>query len=410
MGERKKRYMTAKEAASVLGVSRATLYAYVSRGLIRSEPVAEGARRHRYRAEDIRRLQKRKAQRRDPSLAAEQALHFGAPVLASGLTLIDGERFYYRGQNALTLAVTRSVEEVASFLWRGDWRGIELQATAPHANLDKSDTAKMTTLERFQHALPRASAADFVAYDLQPRAVFATGERIMALLVSIAAGVPLQRDLVNTLVRGWGLELEGAERLLNAALILCADHELNVSSFTARCVASAGSTPYQVVQAGLAALQGTKHGGHTARVAALLDEVGRPQRARHALGERLRRGDPVPGFGHVLYPNGDPRARILFELMEEAAPDAPALALARAVKQQAAELVGDRPTIDFALATLARLLGREVDGGLAIFALGRTIGWLAHALEQYQEDTMIRPRARYVGPLPSENDEDTVVL
>ncbi|MFW6097544.1 MAG: citrate/2-methylcitrate synthase [Chloroflexota bacterium] len=409
MGERKKRYMTAKEAASVLGVSRATLYAYVSRGLIRSEPIAQGARRHRYRAEDVRRLQKRKAQRRDPSLAAEHALHFGAPVLASGLTLIDGERFYYRGQNALALAVTHRVEEVASFLWRGDWRGIELQAFAPHV-INKSDAAKMTALERFQHALPLASAADFAAYDLQPRAVFATGERIMALLVAIAAGVPIQRDLVNTLVRGWGLELEGAQRLLNAALILCADHELNVSSFTARCVASACSTPYQVVQAGLAALQGTKHGGHTARVAALLDEVGRPQRARHALGERLRRGDPVPGFGHVLYPNGDPRARILFELMEEVASDAPVLALARAVKQQAAELVGEQPTIDFALATLARLLGRDQDGGLAIFALGRTIGWLAHALEQYEEDTMIRPRARYIGPLPSENDEESVVL
>lgn len=409
MSERKKRFMTAKEAASVLGVTRATLYAYVSRGLIRSEPLAEGARRHRYHAEDVRRLQKRKAQRRDPSLAVKQALHFGAPVLASGLTLIDGDSFYYRGQDALTLAVTRSIEEVASFLWRGDWSGIELMAFAPPVNLDNSDAAKMTALERFQQALPLASATDFAAYDLQPRAVVAAGTRIMALLVSLAAGVPIRRDLVNTLVRGWRLDLQGAERLLTAALILCADHELNVSSFTARCVASAGSTPYQVVQAGLAALQGTKHGGYTARVAALLGEVGHPARARDALGERLRRGDLVPGFGHVLYPNGDPRACILFELMEEAAPDAPALALARAVKQQAVDLVGEQPTIDFALATLARLLGRDQDGGLTIFALGRTVGWLAHALEQYQEDKMIRPRARYVGPLPSENDHDNVV-
>lgn len=410
MEESKKRYMSAEGAASALGVSRATLYAYVSRGLIRSEPVAEGARRHRYRAEDVRRLRERKAHRRDPALAAEKALHFGAPVLPSGLTLIDGDRFYYRGQDVLKLAVTRSVEEVASFLWRGDWSGFDLQVFAPPIAIPAAETAGMTTLERFQHILPLASAADFSAYDLQPRAVFASGARIMALLVSLAAEIPLHDDFVSTLIRGWRVELEGADGLLNAALILCADHELNVSSFTARCVASAGSTPYQVMQAGLAALQGTKHGGYTARAAALLDEVGRPERARRALGERLRRGEAVPGFGHLLYPNGDPRARLLLDLMEEMVPDAPALALARSVKREAAELVGEQPTIDFALATLARLLGRNRDGGLTIFALGRTIGWLAHALEQYQEDKMIRPRARYTGPLPRDRDEDTVDL
>src|SRR5690606_13971117 len=124
----------------------------------------------------------------------------------------------------------------------------------------------------------------------------------------IAAGVQVQDNMVSTLVHGWRLQLPAADRLLTAALVLCADHELNVSSFTARCVASAGSTPYQVVQAGLAALQGTKHGGHTARAGALLDEIGEPENARNALGARLRRGESIPGFGHVLYPDGDPRA------------------------------------------------------------------------------------------------------
>lgn len=408
MIERQAHYMTAKEAASALGISRATLYAYVSRGLIRSEPLADGARRHRYRAEDVRRLQERKAQRRDPSLAVKRALHFGAPVLASGLTLIDGERFYYRGQDALALAVTCSVEEVASFLWTGQWSGINFNYFAPSVTVSAPETATMTTLEQFQHFLPLAAAADYAAYDLQPQAVCAAGTRIMALLTTIAAGVPLQQDLVSTLLRGWRIDLDGAERLLTAALILCADHELNVSSFTARCVASAGSTPYQVVQAGLAALQGTKHGGHTARVCALLEEVGRPGRARDALCERLRRGEPIPGFGHVLYPTGDPRAQLLLELMDEAAPNAPQLALARSVRRQAAQLVDQQPTIDFALATLAGLLGRAQGGGLTIFALGRTIGWLAHALEQYRDGKIIRPRARYDGPLPQDTSEDMV--
>ena len=401
-------YLTAKEAAAALQISRATLYAYVSRGLIRSEPVAGQARRRRYRADDVHRLRERKVQRNNPSLAAERALHFGAPVLASSLTLIDGKRFYYRGEDALRLAVTRSVEEVASFIWSGEWSPIALQGTQTVVREGNGQTAGLSMLERFQRELPLVAASDLAAYDLQPSTVRLTGTRILALLTVIAAGVPLQHDLVSTLLHGWRIDLPGTEELLSAALILCADHELNVSSFTARCVASAGSTPYQVVQAGLAALQGTKHGGHTARVAALLEEVRKPARARATLGERLRRGESIPGFGHVLYPHGDPRARLLLQLMTEIVPESSSLLLAQAVARETEQLVGHLPTIDFALATLARLFGRPTEGGLTIFALGRTVGWIGHALEQYRLDKIIRPRARYDGPLPGGLDENAV--
>lgn len=401
-----KRYVTAKEAAEKLDVSRATLYAYVSRGLIRSEPVPGEPRRRRYHLADVRRLQERKAQRNDPALAAQQALHFGDPVLASSLTLIDGNRFYYRGQDALVLAVTRSVEEVAGFLWNGEWAPVRLNNYQPEA--DEEGAAGLSTLERFQRALPLAAAADFAAYDLQPGAVRATGARILSLLTVSAAGVALQQDMATTLLQGWRIADPGAAKLLSAALILCADHELNVSSFTARCVASAGSTPYQVVQAGLAALQGIRHGGHTGRVAAMLDEVREPAAARIVLSERLRRGEPISGFGHPLYPEGDPRARLLLQLMREHAPQEIELALA--VMTEAEELLGLLPTIDFALATLARLFALPRDGALTLFALGRTIGWIGHALEQYQLDTIIRPRARYEGPLPAAGAGDTVSL
>ncbi|MFW6184490.1 MAG: helix-turn-helix domain-containing protein, partial [Chloroflexota bacterium] len=114
-----KQYLTAAEAAAALGVSRATIYSYVSRGLIRSEPAGSGTRSHRYRAEDVRRLLQRKEQRRNPAAAAQQALHFGAPVLESSITLIEGGRLYYRGHDAVQLAQTHSVEEVASLIWRG---------------------------------------------------------------------------------------------------------------------------------------------------------------------------------------------------------------------------------------------------------------------------------------------------
>ncbi|HZD10304.1 MAG TPA: citrate synthase, partial [Candidatus Binatia bacterium] len=340
------------------------------------------------------------AQRRDPSLAAEQALHFGSPILTSGLTLIEDDCFYYRGQDALQLARSRTVEEVASFLWSDDWSPITLPELPDPLQAEEPRVAPLSPLVRFQLGLALAEATDLAGYDFRPQAVRATGARILSLLTTIASGTSMDGTLVSTLLGGWRIGLDGAERLLSAALILCADHELNVSSFTARCVASAGSSPYQVVLAGLAALQGSKHGGLTARTASFLQEVGEPRRARASVGEKLKRGEAIPGFGHPLYVNGDPRARLLLHLMHEAAPDSPALLLAQAIRRQTIELVGLAPTIDFALATLARLLGRPREDGLTIFALGRTIGWMGHALEQYQLGTIIRPRARYEGPLP----------
>lgn len=402
------RYMSAAEAAEALGVSRATLYSYVSRGLIRSEPVAHNARRRRYRGEDVQRLVRRKAQRRQPSLAAEQALHLGAPVLTSSLTLIDGQRLFYRGEDALQLSQSREVEEVAWFMWTGAWGKLQFDRKLLHEPCAAGSGTDMTMLERFQCVLPHLEAQDMAAFDLRPSTVRSRGARILAELTAIASGGGLADGLVNTLVNGWKIADESAARLLSAALILCADHELNVSSFTARCVASAGSTPYQVVLAGLAALQGTKHGGYTSRVAALLDEVQEPQRARQVLRDRLRRGEAVPGFGHPLYSDGDPRARLLLDLIEELTPQAPSTTLARSVAREVRQLADLGPNVDFALVTLSRVFDLPRDGALILFALGRTVGWIAHALEQYELGQMIRPRARYNGPLPAEGGDGMV--
>src|ERR671929_179556 len=126
-----------------------------------------------------------------------------------------------------------------------------------------------------------------------------------------------------------------AAPLLRAALILCADHELNVSAFTARCVASAGSSPYSVVIAGLAAIEGSKHGGMSARVETMLDELRRARDVRKATADRLRRGERLYGFGHPLYPTGDPRARLLVELLMERFSKSPELQFAFAVASAA---------------------------------------------------------------------------
>jgi citrate synthase len=404
----KERYLTARQAADELGVSLATLYAYVSRGLIRSEASGGDPRARRYRMEDVEKLKQRKEQQRNPGKAVAGALHWGAPVLESALTLIADGRLFYRGHDAINLATTHTVEQVAALLWSGTLPddpaalfATSGDAFSPHCARLWRQLADLPSVEAFQVLLPLAATDDLSAYDLRPAAVIQTGGRILRLLTAITAGEPtLSEGIAQTLQRRWRPNDPHAMALLDAALILCADHELNVSAFTARCVASAGSTPYAVVLAGLSALQGVKHGGHSARVEALLREAATPAGVRLTLAQRLKRGESIPGFGHQLYPDGDPRGAALLQLVSAAYPDSPAVALSHAMADQIQRLIGEHPTIDFGLATLTAALELPLGSALTLFALGRTIGWLGHALEQYQLDRMIRPRATYIGEQP----------
>jgi citrate synthase len=402
-------HLTAADAARELGVSAATLYAYVSRGLVRSEPAA-GARRARlYRREDIEMLKQRKAARHNPIQAAERNLAWGLPVLESALTLISEGRLYYRGLEAAALAQTRTVEDVASLIWAGEFRPEYprlFQAAA--ARLKDSPVLRLklpplSPLERFRAVLPLAECEDIGAFNLAPAALVETGARIVALLVGVAAPGRKWRDgMARTLQAAWAPADRAAERIIRAALIMLVDHELAVSSFAARCVASAGSTLYAVVEAGLCGLRGIKHGGATESAEQFLREAASARNLRELIAGRLRRGEHLPGFGHMLYPEGDPRARFLLGLLERGYGKTPAIALARAVIKEARR-VSDRmqPNIDFAGAALARALRLPPGSAVSIFALGRTIGWIGHAIEQYRIDRLIRPRARYVGPPPA---------
>lgn len=394
--------MSAREAARELGISVPTLYAYVSRGLVRSE-VGEGrGRGRRYRAEDVRRLKERKEGRRDPGRVVENALHWGAPVMESGIALISDGRLYYRGRDACDLAARRTIEQVAALIWTGDEGatgefdgafGVPGRVRGARGVLDG-----LSPVEAFQVALPLAATEDPASYDLRPAAVVRAGVRVLKLMARVAGGEG--PGIARSLARGWAPRSPEAEALIDAALILCADHELPVSTFAARCVASSGATPYAVVGAGLAALQGVKHGGQTELVEAFLREVDALGDARRAVAGRLRRGEKVPGFGHHLYPDGDPRGAELLRLTAAARPGSPAVAVSSEVASRALELIGERPTVDFGLATLARALELPPGGALALFAVGRTVGWLGHAIEQYASDALIRPRARYVGERP----------
>ncbi|HVR98212.1 MAG TPA: citrate synthase family protein [Thermoanaerobaculia bacterium] len=400
--------MSAQEAAAELGVSLATLYAYASRGMLRSEPVPGETRAKRYPREDVLRLKDRKEMRRDPERVAPKALDWGTPVLESAITLIAGGRIYYRGQDAVELARRRTIEEVASLIWTGSFdmaedlfRGEPPELPRPVLRL--LEASDLTPVERCQVALPLAGRIDLAAWDLRPQAVASTGGRILRLLVRVAAGRPSrkrERSLASLLQEGWAPGRPEAAGPIGSALILAADHELNVSAFTARCVASSGAMPYDVVTGALAALKGRRHGGHTERVEALFREAGSAAEARRVLADRLRRGEEIPGCGQPLYPDGDPRGSALLAFAAELAPGSPALELSSVLAEGIRELLGEHPTIDFGLVTLARVLQLPEGAPLALFALGRTIGWIGHAIEQYGTGRLIRPRASYTGPPP----------
>ena len=411
----KNRYLTAQEAASELGISLDTLYAYVSRGLIRSE-AADGQKRSRwYPLEDVQRLKKHKGEFRHPDKVALGAMQAGTPVMESAITMLTNDRFYYRGYDALALATTHSVEQVASLIWTGDFATEQalFSGNPPESMLALYQKMHrhlngLTPLEAFQVCLPLAALDDIAAYDLRPEAVAQTGARILRLLAIVAAGGRSSaQGIARTVQQGWVTGDERAAELLSSALVLCADQELNVTTFTARCVASAGSTPYAVVCSGLSALQGVKHAGQTERIEAFLREVEASASVRSSMTSLLKRGEPIPGFGEVVpgfgpvfYPAGDPRGKLLLELTAQAYPQSPAVLLAQRVTEETWTLLGEHPTIFFGLVTLARALSLPPGGAIALFALGRTIGWIGHSIEQYQANQVIRPRARYVGPAP----------
>jgi citrate synthase len=394
-------WISAADAAALLGVSRTTLYAYVSRGRVRSQAIPGSPRERQYSSEDLERLRKGSEERRHPDKAAARALQWGLPVLESAITLIDGSGLYYRGHDALALASTRSVAEVASLIWTGDAAAPIPQQ--PRRGRRPRPSADLPYTARVQSLLAAASAIDPAALDLRPAAVAACGWRILDRLTDAAT---LRRDrgagptIDRTLAGAWRMPPWGAS-LIRAVLILCADHELNVSSFTARCVASTGASPYEVVIAGFSALNGPKHGGAGARVVAMLQSLRAERSLRPAIAARLRRGERIEGFGHPLYPAGDPRATMLLGLLRERAPRSAELRFILAVAQAAAALTGEKPNIDFALAAAARVLELPAEAPLMLFGIGRTIGWIGHAIEQYATGQLIRPRARYAGVAPS---------
>jgi citrate synthase len=247
--------------------------------------------------------------------------------------------------------------------------------------------------------LSLVGASDLSAPNLTAAAVAKTGARILRLLFSVVCRTSVSTPLDAALARKWMPKRIPSARAIRAALILCADHELNVSAFTARCIASAQATPYEVVVGALAAFSGRRHGGASEDIEDLFREAEETRQYRRLLARHLRKFGYIPGFGHPLYPDGDPRGRLLISLAETQGRRS-AFAFADELIHAARVLTGEHPNLDFGLVTLTRAFDLPSEAPTALFALGRTIGWIAHAIEQYAASELIRPRANYVGPAP----------
>lgn len=415
---KKDEFVDAREASELLGIKLQTLYAYASRGLIASVAGPSG-RARLYARGDLERLRARHDARSGHGPVAAGALRWGEPVLDSALTAIDGRGPHYRGLSATTLADEgKSFEAVAELLWSGAlpaaapvWprATFDLKALSP---LLPDDATPLTALSLLLPALASRDAERFAA----PREADVARARLllstMALALAPAARAPAKAPakgapkskargpagLAAGLAAALGHPGAEAAALLNRALILIADHELNVSAFTVRVAASAGADLYACVSAALAAVSGPLHGGACDRVEALVHDVGKPERARAVITDRARRGEVIPGFGHPLYPEGDPRAEPLLKAVEKFAAKTPALRTLLALVKAMEDTDRGRPTIDVALVALTLALGARPGTAAGLFALGRCAGWVAHTLEQREAGHLLRPRARYVGP------------
>jgi citrate synthase len=255
--------------------------------------------------------------------------------------------------------------------------------------------------------VPLLGASDMARFAAPPEQEKLRARRLLRHLGAWAGGAhganrvtqALEEETVAaSMARAWGLEVKRTAAPLDRALVLCADHELNVSTFTARVAASSGADLYACVSAALAALSGPRHGGTCDRIEALVQEVGHPERAAMVVRERLRRGESVPGFGHPLYPEGDPRTPPLLELAWAVRPEPAEVQVVREVAEAMRKAGHPPPTVDIGLVALSAALGLPPGAAAAVFAVGRSAGWVAHVLEQREQGHLLRPRARYVEP------------
>ncbi|BCM22132.1 citrate synthase [Mesorhizobium sp. J8] len=374
-------WLTREQALERLNIRPQTLYAYVSRGRIGMKPDDADPRRSQYRADDIAALATRRDRGRSPQAIAESAIAWGEPAIATSISTVLHGRLIYRGRDAVEFSATATLEEAAALLWASD-RPVSFASLTPSAARQSGTPTAFTRLSAL-------AAEGWSSLGRRPVMLQQDGAAATSALATALGAMPGSEPVHIRLAQGWSVEAAGAD-LIRKALVLLADHELNASTFAARVAASTGAPVAACLLAGLATLTGPRHGGAGAAAIALVEDAERLG-ADEAIARWLAQDRPLPGFGHPLYPEGDPRAEGVFSGLEI---DDGLSRLRKAVLAA----TGLHPNIDFALAAMTRSLGLPADAPFRLFALGRSVGWTAHAIEQVTSNRPIRPRARYDGP------------
>lgn len=369
-----------EEACSRLGVRPQTVYAYVSRGKIEVTSDPADTRRSLYRAEDVATLAKRKQAGRKHETLATNTLFGAEPSIPTAISTFVRERLYYRGQDAVTLAGSATLEEAAHLLW---------DAAQPVDFSSSVDVGQPGRVAAFK-MLAELAATGHSTHGRMTRVLHGEGQGLVGLLANAFGARPGKQPLHIRLAEGWGQP--AVAELLRTAMVLLLDHELTSSAFASRIAASTGASLPACLLSGLTTLSGPLHGDASGRVKALFSELDR-QGEDEVLAHHLSTGQPLAGFGHHLYPDGDPRATALLNLFD------PSPVVARFV-EKATRLTGLQPNIDVALAALVTHYGLPDDAAFGMFATARSVGLLAHSLEQLTVGQVIRPRGRYVGKVP----------
>ncbi len=374
-------WIPVEDALERLGVQRQTLYAYVSRGLVRARPDTDDPRRSLYAESDLARLKGRRRGARRRAEVAASAIAWGEPVLESAISTVRDGALIFRGRPVEDLAKRYTLEEVAGLLW---------QAEPPAGKTVAPVKVEGATAKaRAFNLLARRAAEDAPTLGRNAAAMSADAWRLLPDFADALTGAPGRGPVHARLAKAWKADPRGAD-LIRRMLVLMADHELNPSTFAVRIAASTGAPLAACALAGLSTLAGPLHGEAASRALVQLDQLGAAKNPSVEFKAMMARGDVFAGWSHPLYPDGDPRAADLLRALK------PKAAMARILRVIEDE-THDRPNCDAAMAAMTRELGLPDDAPFCIFALARLTGWLAHAMEQRATGKVIRPRARYVG-------------
>lgn len=384
------RLLDARTTAARLHVSVQTLYAYVSRRKI-GRTVDPATGNSLFNPSEVREFARRRARGRKPANVARASLDYGLPVLESRLSTVDDGRLLYRGRDVLDLSETATLEDIARLLWSvAELPAVRGARTAAYAELPGSLDSRLSAwLAEHQRTVAEGAWP-------QRKSVIDSAARVLQGTIALAVRRPAWSGLAHAaLARLWGLDAAASE-WIRMALVLHADHELNTSTFAVRCVASTLANPYAAVLAGNSALMGRRHADFgSAR--ALVRSALRARDLDTVIRTHMTPEGALPGFGHPLYPAGDPRASRLLDRMGLARQSG-AWARVQRLRQILATQHGLHAKNDFALAAMCEWLKLPEDAGYTIFVVSRMVGWLAHAAEQYESPALIRPRASHAPP------------